>query len=134
MAETRAKEYFYGLGRRKTAIARVRVFPGKKDFVVNGQEASVYFKPAILASEAAKPIDEAGLAGKVGVSVKVVGGGHNAQAEAVRLGIARALILYNASLKAALKHAGFLTRDPRSRERKKYGLKRARRAPQWSKR
>ncbi len=134
MPTSSTKKYVYGLGRRKTASARVRLYPDEKFFLVNDQEATLYFKPAALAEVALSPLKQVGLTGKVGISARTVGGGVSAQAEAVRLGISRALILLNPEFKTSLKSAGFLTRDPREKERKKYGLKRARRAPQWSKR
>ena len=139
MAETNrppssSKKYFYGLGRRKSASARVRVFTSKGEFMVNNKEAKDYFCPPALAEQALAPIKETGLLGKVAVSARVVGGGMHAQADAIRLGVARALVLLDPEFKPTLKKTGFLTRDPRGKERKKYGLKRARRAPQWSKR
>lgn len=133
--------YFEGVGRRKTAVARVRVTPGKGNmiFIANGtsgKEKSLkeYFPLAYLQSVATASFDKLDLAGKFDTTVKVAGGGANAQAEAVRLGVARALLKIDQDLRPKLRAFGFLTRDPRMVERKKYGLKKARRAPQWSKR
>jgi len=131
---SKSKEYFYGLGRRKSSSARVRVLPNKKDLVVNDRGAEEYFKPRSLVKKVLLPVEQVGLTGKVGLSIKVKGGGMHSQAEAAQLGVARALVLLNPDFRTTLKTLGFLTRDPRIKERKKYGLKRARRAPQWSKR
>lgn len=133
-AKTPAREYYYGLGRRKTSSARVRIYPGKKDFLVNDLSIESYFKPAALAAVALQPLVKVGLGKKVGLSVKVAGGGMSSQAGAIRLGLSRALVVYDSALRTTLKKLGFLRRDSRIKERKKYGLKRARRAPQWSKR
>ena len=127
--------YIEGIGRRKTAVARVRIFPGERQarFLVNEKTLEQYFQDNTLiqiAREALEKVD----APVFPVSVRVEGGGIHAQAEAVRHGIARALVEWNKALRTNLKAAGFLKRDPRMRERKKFGLKRARRARQWRKR
>jgi len=129
-----SEKYFYGLGRRKTAIAQVRLYPKRKDIMINGKEFRAYFpvKRTQLTIEA--PFKKMKIAEYFGGDVKVVGGGVTAQAEAVRLGISKALLAFNGEFKRRLKRAGYLTRDPRMVERKKYGLKKARRAPQWGKR
>lgn len=129
-----APRYFEAVGRRKTAIARVRLFPGRGSLTVNEQEGNAYFRLPRLIQTAQAPIDQLKLAEKFDVYAKVRGGGLMAQAEAVRHGLARALTLMNAELKKRLRGLGYLTRDPRMVERKKYGLKKARRAPQWQKR
>lgn len=116
------------VGRRKRAVARIRLVRGSGKITVNGKELTE-IDPRIL-----QPLNLVGLRDKVDVSAKVVGGGVSGQTEAVRHGIARALIQYDTDTKLALKQAGLLTRDPREKERKKPGLKRARRAPQWAKR
>ena len=126
--------YHEAVGRRKTAVARVRIFGKGGDISVNGKEYKKYFTVARHQVGVAAPFKEAQLEGKFGVEAKVAGGGIGAQAEAVRHGISRALLKINPELKKPLKRAGFLTRDPRMVERKKYGLKKARRAPQWAKR
>lgn len=142
MPETAAKvkktgmqEYFYGCGKRKTAIARVRLYAkGKGGVVVNGKPLQEYVKLAISSGIILSPLKLTGTAKDFDISVKVIGGGVSAQGEAIRHGIARALLEYNNTLRGTLKKAGFLTRDARIKERKKPGLKRARRAPQFSKR
>ena len=128
-------KYLEGVGRRKTAVAQVRLIPqGEKTFLVNGKPIDTYF-PAIELQQTAKAaLERMSCLDKFGISIKVRGGGFSAQAEAIRHGIARALVLFNPDFRKRLNKAGFLTRDPRMRERKKFGLKRARRAPQWSKR
>lgn len=122
------KKYFYGTGRRKTAVARVRLYPGKGQVKINNKEIetpdSIYLAPLKACS---KTTD-------FDISVIVGGGGFNSQLEAIRHGVSRALILFDPELKPALRKLGFITRDPREKERKKPGLKRARRAPQFSKR
>lgn len=129
------ERYYEAVGRRKTAIARVRLFTkGEKKFLVNGKPVEDYF-PVIEVQEIAKAsLRKMKSLDKFRVQVLVKGGGYHAQAEAIRHGTARALVLFNPDYKKKLKRAGFLTRDPRMRERKKFGLKRARRAPQWQKR
>ncbi len=129
------ERYFEASGRRKTAVARVRLFTeGEKAFVINGKPLDVYFPTLELRQTAKSALEKVNCLDKFSISVLVKGGGFNAQAEAVRHGIARALVLFNPDFRKQLKRVGFLTRDPRMRERKKFGLKRARRAPQWSKR
>lgn len=126
-------EYTEAVGRRKTASARVRLIPAKaSSMTVNGRAAEEYFPLALLVKTAFAPIHESG--GHYSVSVKVAGGGHKAQAVAVRHAIARILAEQNPDSRKNLKHKGYLKRDPRAKERKKFGLKGARRAPQWSKR
>jgi small subunit ribosomal protein S9 len=129
------KRYYQGTGRRKTAVARVRLFPGSGEIVVNGKSVADYFGAReLFHKEVARPFDLTGTAGSFNVLVKVRGGGVSGQANAVRHGIARALLDVNAELRPTLKKAGLLTRDPRAKERKKPGLKRARKAPQYTKR
>ena len=136
MADTIRGEYYYGMGRRKTAVARVRVFPnGDGSVTVNGKDAQAYFgqRDALLATIAA-PFRVLDLGNAYNMSIRVVGGGTSGQAGAIRHGLARALVRVNPEWKPVLRKAGFLTRDPRMKERKKYGLKRARKAPQYTKR
>lgn len=121
-------------GRRKTSVARVRLVPGSGRIVVNGRDAEEYFGRPVLAKTLEKPFEVTDTQGKYDVSVNVIGGGFTGQAEAARHGIARALLLVDDEYRKPLKQAGLLTRDPRMKERKKYGLKKARRAPQFSKR
>ena len=129
------KRYYQGTGRRKTAVARVRLFPGSGDFVVNGRSIPEYFgHRELFAKELARPFELTGTVASYNVLVKVRGGGVAGQVGAVRHGIARALLDVNAELRPVLKKAGLLTRDPRMKERKKPGLKRARKAPQYTKR
>lgn len=125
---------FYGTGRRKDAIARVRILAGKGEFTVNGKSLDEYMSTDVLKVIAKQPLVVTGNEGKFDVIVKVIGGGLSGQAGAIRHGLSRALVLANEENKAALKSAGFLTRDPRMKERKKPGLKKARKAPQFSKR
>lgn len=127
-------KYYEGLGRRKTAIARVRLYTKKKEFLVNEKDYKIYFPIVKLQKTLEVPFEKMKCLGKFGFTAKVSGGGFNAQAEAIRLGISRALVEFNADFKKRLRRTGFLTRDSRKVERKKYGLKKARRAPQWSKR
>ncbi|MFA7169789.1 MAG: 30S ribosomal protein S9 [Candidatus Paceibacterota bacterium] len=131
------EKYFYATGRRKTAIAKVRVYEkgDKPGIVVNNAELSHYFaENKTLIEKVYAPLNIFELKEKYTVTVKVLGGGTSAQAEAIRLGISRALLLINEEFKKDLKVHGYLTRDPREVERKKPGLKKARRAPQWKKR
>lgn len=130
----KAKEYVAAVGRRKTAVAQVRIKPGKGHYHVNGKPMNEYFTLAGWRETATKPLRQISKAGQYDLSVVTRGGGIPAQAEAVSLGIARALVEENAELRPALKKAGLLTRDSRIKERKKYGLKKARKAPQFSKR
>ena len=129
------KKYFYGTGRRKSSVARVRVYEnGTGSIIINGREIDNYFGLDTLKLIVNQPLVAANLVGKVDVVVTVAGGGVSGQAGAIRHGISRALLQLNPEYRATLKAAGFLTRDPRMKERKKYGLKAARRAPQFSKR
>ncbi|NLW74144.1 MAG: 30S ribosomal protein S9 [Clostridiales bacterium] len=131
---TSAKPYFYGTGRRKKSVARVRIYPGGGNITINGRDIDDYFGLETLKLIVNQPFGVTGTAGKFDVVARVNGGGISGQAGAIRHGIARALALVDESYKPLLKSAGFLTRDPRMKERKKYGLKAARRAPQFSKR
>ena len=126
--------YYYGLGRRKEAIASVRLYTDGKDITVNGMPMIEYFNNATLESRINTVLTEAGFENKLRVSIQAKGGGKGGQADAAVMGIARALVELNVDLRPTLKKAGLLTRDPREKERKKYGLKKARRAPQFSKR
>ena len=129
------KKYYYGTGRRKSSIARVRVYEnGTGSIIINGREIDDYFGLDTLKLVVRQPLVTTDLVGKVDVVVRVCGGGVSGQAGAIRHGISRALLTLNPENRAALKAAGFLTRDPRMKERKKPGLKAARRAPQFSKR
>jgi small subunit ribosomal protein S9 len=129
------QRYFYGTGRRKTAVARVRLYPGEGQWIINGKSVQGYFgerpfQHAVLR----QPLLATNLVDRFNVSIVVEGGGVSGQVGAVRHGIARALVEFNPELRPLLKHNGFLTRDPRVKERKKVGLKRARKAPQYTKR
>ena len=129
------KKYFYGTGRRKSSVARVRVYEnGTGSIIVNGRDIDEYFGLDTLKLIVRQPLVTTELVDKVDVVVSVCGGGVSGQAGAIRHGISRALLTLNPEYRASLKVAGFLTRDPRMKERKKYGLKAARRAPQFSKR
>ena len=129
------KKYFYGTGRRKSSVARVRVYEnGTGSVIINGRDINDYFGLDTLKLIVNQPLVAADLVGKVDLVVTVAGGGVSGQAGAIRHGISRALLTLNPELRPSLKAAGFLTRDPRMKERKKYGLKAARRAPQFSKR
>ena len=131
---TSAKPYFYGTGRRKKSVARVRVYPGNGNITINGKDIDTYFGLETLKLIMNQPFGVTETMGKFDVVANVRGGGISGQAGAIRHGIARALLLADDSFRGALKAAGLLTRDPRMKERKKYGLKAARRAPQFSKR
>ena len=128
------KPYFYGTGRRKSSVARVRVYNGSGNVTVNGRDIDDYFGLETLKVIVRQPLTLTETADKFDVVCTVTGGGVTGQAGAIRHGIARALLQFNEELRPTLKKAGFLTRDPRIKERKKYGLKGARRAPQFSKR
>ena len=128
------KPYFYGTGRRKSSVARVRVYNGTGKIVINDRELDDYFGLETLKLIVRQPLTLTGTTDKFDIICRVAGGGVTGQAGAIRHGIARALLQYDAELRAELKKAGLLTRDPRMKERKKYGLKGARRAPQFSKR
>ena len=129
------KPYHYGTGRRKSSVARVHLFPnGTGSITINGRDIDDYFGLETLKLIVRQPLDTTDLLGKVDIVATVSGGGVAGQAGAIRHGISRALLEMNAEYRPTLKAAGFLTRDPRMKERKKYGLKAARRAPQFSKR
>ncbi len=136
MVDTIKGEYFYGMGRRKTAVARVRLFPnGDGSVIVNGRNGEAYFgQREALTSAVNAPLRLLELAEQYSMTVRVVGGGTSGQAGAIRHGVARAMLRINPEYKQALRKAGYLTRDPRMKERKKPGLKRARKAPQYTKR
>ena len=137
MAKTNLKKkiQFWGTGRRKKAIARVRLVPaGSGAIIINDRALEDYFPMGTLQYIVKQPLKEVEAEGKYDVLVNVVGGGYTGQAGAIKLGIARALVEADPNTRPALKKAGFLTRDPRAKESKKYGLKKARRAPQFSKR
>ena len=130
-----ARKYNYGTGRRKSSVARVRVYEnGTGAITINGREIDEYFGLDTLKLVVRQPLVTTDMLGKVDIEATVTGGGVTGQAGAIRHGVSRALLLVNAEYRPALKAAGFLTRDPRMKERKKYGLKAARRAPQFSKR
>ncbi len=136
MADTIKGEYYYGMGRRKTAVARVRLYPnGDGGIIVNGKAAQAYFRQreALMAAIAA-PFRVLELDNNYTMTIRVVGGGSSGQAGAIVHALSRALVRLNPDFKANLRKAGYLTRDPRMKERKKPGLKRARKAPQYTKR
>lgn len=124
----------YGTGRRKCAVARVYLREGSGKITVNGQDVAEYFQRPLLEAQVRSPLRIAGAEGRYDVVVRVHGGGTTGQAGAIRHGIARALVSVDEELRVPLKRAGLLTRDPRMKERRKYGLKKARKAPQFSKR
>ena len=127
--------YFYGTGRRKSSVARVRVYAnGTGKITINNRDIDDYFGLETLKLIVRQPMELTGTSGKLDIICTVAGGGVTGQAGAIRHGLSRALLQYDEELRPALKKAGFLTRDPRMKERKKYGLKGARRAPQFSKR
>ena len=129
------RPYFYGTGRRKKSVARVRLYQGTGSVKINGRDIDDYFGLDTLKLSVRQPLNLTGTADKFDIECRVAGGGVTGQAGAIRHGIARALLQFNSEeLRPQLKKAGFLTRDPRMKERKKYGLKAARRAPQFSKR
>ncbi|MBP3436353.1 MAG: 30S ribosomal protein S9 [Clostridia bacterium] len=128
------KPYFYGTGRRKKSVARVRLYPGTGSVTINGKNIDDYFGLETLKLIVMQPFEVTEHGGKFDIVATVKGGGLSGQAGAIRHGISRALLTADAETKPLLKKAGFLTRDPRMKERKKYGLKAARRAPQFSKR
>ena len=131
---TSAKPYFYGTGRRKKSVARVRLYPGTGVITINGRDISEYFGLETMKLIVNQPFGVTDTVGKFDIVANVKGGGFSGQAGAIRHGVARALLSADETYKPLLKKAGFLTRDPRMKERKKYGLKGARRAPQFSKR
>ena len=129
------KIQYLGTGRRKTSVARVRLVPGETGVTINGKDMREYFGGReILAKIVEQPLELTETLNKYGVKVNVIGGGNTGQAGAIRHGVSRALLVVDAELRGALKEAGFLTRDSRMVERKKYGKKKARRSPQFSKR
>ena len=128
------KAFFYGTGRRKKSVARVRLYPGSGAVTINDRSIDEYFGLETLKYIVRQPLNLTATIGKFDVVCRVNGGGYTGQAGAIRHGVARALLQADEELRSALKKAGFLTRDPRMKERKKYGLKGARRAPQFSKR
>ena len=129
-----AKKYFYGTGRRKEAVARVRIIPGKGKITINEKTIEEFFGLETLRMIVKQPLVVTNNESKYDVIVKVIGGGYTGQAGAIRHGLSRALLQANEENRAILKKSGFLTRDSREKERKKYGLKKARKAPQFSKR
>ncbi len=131
---TSAKPYFYGTGRRKKSVARVRLYPGSGAITINGRDVDDYFGLETLKLIVNQPFGVTETVGKYDIVANVNGGGISGQAGAIRHGVARALVVADETYKPLLKKAGLLTRDPRMKERKKYGLKGARRAPQFSKR
>ncbi len=128
------KAYFYGTGRRKLSVARVRMYPGSGKITINDRDIDDYFGLDTLKLIVRQPLELTQTTPKFDIVIRVSGGGVTGQAGAIRHGISRALLTYDEELRPQLKKAGFLTRDPRMKERKKYGLKAARRAPQFSKR
>ena len=128
------QHYYYGTGRRKTAVARVRLYPGSGAFIINGKPMEEVLVRPLHQIQTMVPLRVTGAAGKFNIQVKCEGGGMSGWAGAITHGIARALVVSDENLKPALKKLGLLTRDARMKERKKYGLKRARKAPQYTKR
>ncbi len=131
---TSAKPYFYGTGRRKKSVARVRLYPGSGAITINGRDIEEYFGLETMKLIINQPFAVTDTTGKFDIVANVTGGGFSGQAGAIRHGVARALLAADETYRPLLKKAGLLTRDPRMKERKKYGLKAARRAPQFSKR
>ena len=131
---TLASERYYGTGRRKSSVARVYLMPGSGKITINKEDMDDYFGLETLKIIVRQPLEATNMTDKFDILVNVKGGGFTGQAGAIRHGIARALNKYDLDLRPTLKKAGYLTRDPRMKERKKYGLKKARRAPQFSKR
>lgn len=130
-----SNQYYYGVGRRKTATAQVRLYKGDgKKIVINKQTGDHYFNPKYLLEKILTPLKAVGMDKDFDISVLVHGGGVSSQADAIRHGVARALVAFDTNFKTTLKKTGLLTRDARMKERKKFGLHRARRAPQFSKR
>lgn len=128
------QQYFAGTGRRKTSVARVRIYPGAQEVIINGRTLQDALPRILLQESALAPLNALGQMGKFGVQAKVSGGGITGWAGAISHGIARALVQFDENLKPQLRRSGYLTRDPRMKERKKYGLKRARKAAQYTKR
>ena len=134
MIEKKNEKYIEGIGRRKTAVARVRITPaGKNSFEINGKELAQYFPTKELQEIISSPLNVSKISQKFKITIVVKGGGQHSQAEAVRHGYSRALNEYDEELRGVLKKAGFLKRDPRAKERRKFGLKKARKSTQWSK-
>ena len=129
-----SRPYFYGTGRRKSSVARVRVYAGEGKITINGRDIDDYFGLETLKLIVNQPLELTETVGKFDIVCTVAGGGVTGQAGAIRHGLSRALLQYSEELRPLLKKAGFLTRDPRMKERKKYGLHKARKAPQFSKR
>ncbi len=134
LSPLKPEHYFEAVGRRKSAVARLRLYPKKSDFEVNSQKLEDYFKIVRLRKRALEALEKIKIPEKLGAVIKVRGGGPSGQADAIRLALARALVKFNAEFRKKLRRLGLLTRDARVVERKKYGLKKARRAPQWKKR
>jgi len=134
MMEDKPKDIYWATGRRKTAVARVRLFSGKGKININGESSEKYFPREILQRVVKQPLEVTESVGKYDIIASVKGGGKSGQAGAVRHGVARALVKVNSSLRQPLREAGFITRDPRMKERKKYGQKGARKKFQYSKR
>jgi len=132
--KAKKEKYFEGIGRRKSSVARVRIFPGGKGTEINGKKPEEYFFIPALAKKAFLALEKSDAPKELKISIKVYGGGMSGQADAIRLGISRALVESNEELRKKLRRVGYLTRDARRVERKKPGLKKARRAPQWRKR
>lgn len=128
------QQYYAAVGRRKSSVARVRLVPGTGEIVVNGKPAEQYFGGETWTAQIREPFHLVNQLGRFNTDVKVLGGGLNGQAGAIRMGVARALVESDETLRPVLRKGGFLTRDARVKERKKYGLKRARKAPQYTKR
>jgi small subunit ribosomal protein S9 len=128
------QQYFYGTGRRKTSVARVRLYPGTGTVIVNGRPLEEVFPRELHQLQVLSPLRATGNQGKFNIQAKCEGGGISGWAGAIAHGVARALVDFDESAKPALRRQGLLTRDPRMKERKKYGLKRARKAPQYTKR
>lgn len=130
-----AEKYYQSIGRRKTAIAQVRLIPGGNGKVtVNGKDLDQYFGVALMQENVITPLKKTGKTDSFDITVRAVGGGLQGQSDAIKLGIARALVKYDESLRSLIKAEGLLTRDPRKKERKKFGLRGARRSTQWRKR
>lgn len=135
MTGRKMKKYFEGIGRRKTAVARVRIEEDKKSqFLINGKEVKVFFSEEDFFNSATAPLRAVGMEDKIFVSVHVNGGGKSGQADAIKMGLSRALVKMNGDFHRILRDLDYLRRDPREKERKKPGLKKARRAPQFAKR
>lgn len=133
--DTKTNRYIETIGRRKTAAARVRITPAaRQSILINNKELETYFKTDEQRRIALESINKGKLPIKFSITARIAGGGLCSQAEALRHGVARALVLHDAEIRKKLKKAGFLKRDPRSKERRKFGLKKARKSPQWSKR